>query len=132
MRWLILLLLAGCASVPSREVYVAWQPPCASIPDVRRVRFVDTAAPTLACIQAATGELKAQWVLLTLLGMPVSACTVTIGNTATIYAAISPSPSQVAIALATMRPPDELVQHELLHAFGAHHPALVADAWSCD
>lgn len=130
--------LAGCASpLPPREVYVAWSTPCSRGPDVRRVRFVDTAAPVLACVQASTGIDAAQMILLSLMGFPPAACAMTVYgrpgtvDTAVIYAPISPSPAQIAMAIGTLRPPEEIVTHELQHVFGSDHPALLPDAKGC-
>jgi len=128
-RWLLILLfLAGCSALPPRDVYVVMtDPPCGSGPELRLVRFVDTLLPLSACVAASSKEDAAAIVLLTLIGMPMMACAVTVYATpgraeqTTIYAAISPSPAQLMTAALTLHSPDDVLQHELQHAFGRDH-----------
>src|SRR6187399_2249084 len=70
--------LVGCSTNPPRDILVAWDtPPCSDKPQTRRVGFIDTMAPTLACAQAGTAIDTARIVVLALIGMPVVACAVT-------------------------------------------------------
>jgi len=127
-RWLLILFLAGCTALPPKDVYVVMtEPPCGSGPELRLVRFVDTLLPLSACVAASSKEDATAIVLLTLMGMPMMACAVTVYATpgraerTTIYAAISPSPSQLLTAAATLHSPDDVLLHELQHAFGKEH-----------
>jgi hypothetical protein len=126
------LLLLSCATpAPPKTLYVQWdKPPCtAGGSELRRVQFVDTWTPTLACVQASSREDAARLVLLTLIGMPVMACAVTeFGEWAgerteftTIYAPISPSLTQVLTTTLTFASPNAVLEHELEHAYGLEH-----------
>lgn len=121
---IVVLALASCSSLPPRDVYVAWRGPCSGEQaQVVRVRFVDTQAPVMACVQSSLAEGDVGPLLLTLLGAPPAACTVSylgMGH-ATIYASISPGPSQILAAVLTLRPPEELMMHEIGHAFHVGH-----------
>jgi hypothetical protein len=125
----LLLCLVGCAtsSQPPKDVYVSWSTPCSDGPQVYRVKFVDTQVPLLACVQRSIETdqkgTAGKLVLLTLMGFPASACTISWPGTgyAELYAPISPTPAQVLIAVNTLMPPQDLLHHELEHVFGEDH-----------
>jgi hypothetical protein len=125
----LLLLLAACATPNApKTLYVQWdKPPCTEGGiELRRVQFVDTWTPVVACVRASAAPDAARLVLLTLVGMPVMACAVTeYGSYAgerteftTVYAPISPSLTQVVSTTLTFASPETVLTHEIEHAFG--------------
>ena len=121
-------LLSGCQTLPPKDVYVVWKP-CDSPVQTVRVRFVDTVFPPLACVQRSLevgnkGDAIV-WSMLTLIGMPPAACTLYAPGYAEIYAPISPGPTQLFNLMATVgMTPNDILIHELGHAFGQEHATL--------
>jgi hypothetical protein len=127
-----LVLLAACSTLPSRTIYVRWDtPPCGDGPQMRAVQFVDSLLPLVECVKASNQEDATKIVLLTLMGLPIAACAVTVNEIdqrgfkmwehTTIYSPVSPTPTQLLTIVATGVSPDALLEHEIGHAFGSVH-----------
>jgi hypothetical protein len=117
-RVLALCLLAGCTVAPVKEAYVAWNSGCTNGPTVVKVRFVDTPAPVISCLQAAPPAGKGVIVLATLLGAPPWGCMIAWPDHAEIHATISPGLPQLIGFVGTLQTPEQILTHELRMAFG--------------
>lgn len=112
----IALLLSGCAQAPVKDAYVSWNSGCTGgVPNVVRVRFHDTPAPTIDCVRYMSGPQVAMMIIF---GAPVFGCMVSYSDRAEIFATITPSVPQMIAFVGTLQTPEQILQHELRMAFG--------------
>jgi hypothetical protein len=114
-KLLPILLLVGCAQMPTKTVEVTWAE--ASCAQKKVIRFVDSPVPVLDCIRhSSPGEGLALGALL-ILGMPASACAIRYKEdpVATIYMALS-SPAAEIWAGQVLRSPAQLLEWEIDNA----------------
>src|SRR5208282_1021688 len=126
------LALSACSSLPPKEYTVVWHTECSHGTQAVRIKFIDTNQPVIDCIKHAHPASAAFMTVMTLLGAPPGACAIGLPlNYMEIYAPMSPGAAMVFNTIGSLTTPEDVVEHELRHAFGSDHPLLLSFIETC-